>query len=272
MVAIELLSEVIALGAKASAFTFRERPGFPELLRHGYIREMGFVQSVVCEECDWPHDAELVFDTNRYGYFCPTLGFLEPERASLTGLYTDLQAVVSGLANAFGCKRCKSSPVHGETWRIGALPSEGGDISLYLHPTLLDEKDAMAVLSALAREVSTPYSLVLTAAGTLPLPNTKTVLLSDVIGLAPDQSGFSVLSDPREIVEVPRKNPGGAPNRYKGILEPLIQSRIEDGSALLGRNEEAQAIQSILNSRDTIDKMPSLPSIKSYVTKARAGE
>ena len=113
MTAIELLCEIVAQGGKASAATFSKQPGHQTLLRYGYVRESGVVQAVACYECEEPHDAEIVFEAGRYGYFCPEIGFVPVEPAMIAGLQPDLPAIVSRLADAFECNRRKTTPLHG---------------------------------------------------------------------------------------------------------------------------------------------------------------
>lgn len=189
------------------------------------------------------HDAEIVHEAGRYGYFCPDLGFVSVERDAISGLRPNLSGIVSSLANAFGCRRRKSAPLQGTTWRIGTVPSEGGDITLYFHPCLSDEQDALEVSAALSRDVRTAFRVILTAEGTLPLPYAKTALLKDVVDLASDLSEFSPLVDPRDIAGAPRRSSGGAPNRFQDLLAQILQSRVNDCIALEGRNAEAKAVR-----------------------------
>jgi len=134
---IDLLCEIIAQGEKPGAASFNNRPEYSLLLRGGYIRDGGVVQSVVCQDCDDPHDAEVLFEDGKYGYVCPAHGFVSLDRGSVSNIKPDVAKIVSGLADAFGCKRRKTSPVSGTTWRIGVVESLGGDIGLYLHPRLI---------------------------------------------------------------------------------------------------------------------------------------
>jgi len=270
--AIALLCEIIAQGGKVSTATYGQHPEFKTLLRGGYVRESGVVRAVECLECDETHDAEIIFDAGRYGYACPEIGFVPVDRAEITAWQSDLSAIVTGIADAFACKRRRSAPVQGETWRIGKVASHGGDVSIYLHPALNGEREALDLMAALSREVRTPFRLILTSSGRLPIPDTKVVPLVDVVKLNLDLVGFAVLADPCDVVGAPRDRTGGAPNRYRDIVTPLIQSRTEEGTALEGRNEEAKAIQAILKARDSGANLPSLSSIKVYVTKSRAGQ
>ncbi len=272
MTAIALLCEIIAQGGKVPASFYRNAPAFTALLRHGYLREAGVVMSLVCNECEAPHAAPVVFEDGRYGYYCPDLGYSPLERTDLQAVQPDLPRLVERLAQTLECKRRKASALHAQTWRIGAVETDAGEITLYFHPFLQGEEDVTNLMGALAREVRSPYRLILTAAGTLPIPDAKSALLADVVEIVTNPAGIAVLADPRDIVEAPRKNLGGAPSRYQDILAPLIQSRIVDGTALDGRNKEAKAIQAILMARKSVAKLPSMSSIKYYVTKLRAGQ
>lgn len=271
MSAVELLCEIIAQGRKGSATAYAMHPDFEMLLREGFVRKVGVVQSVACLECDTPHDAEIANQDGSYGFFCPELGYIQVARNLIEAVEPDFSTIVAGLADAFDCKRRKSTPLQGATWRIGTIASESGDVSLYLHPSLRGEQEAASLSAALSSEIRSPYRLILTAVGKSPIPDAKIASLADVLELHSEQTGFAVVADPRDIVEAPRKNPGGAPNRHKETLVPLIQSRMRDGSALPGRNEEAKAVLAILREQGIHAKLPSLSSVNDYVTKCRGG-
>ena len=272
MSAIDLLCEIITLKAKASAAFFNQQQDFQALFRKGLIRECGVAQSVNCLECDTTHDAEIVHEAGRYGYHCPDVGFVSVERDEIMSLQPNMPRIVSGLADAFGCRRRKPTPLQGSTWRIGTVPSEGGDITLYFHPCLSDEQDALELSAALSRDVRTAFRVILTAAGTLPLPYAKTALLIDVVEFPADRSEFSVLADPHDIAGAPRRNPGGAPNRFQDLLVQILQSRVNDCIALKGRNAEAKAVRDQFCRLYPDKAAPSLSSVQYYVTKFRSGQ
>jgi hypothetical protein len=98
---------------------FCEHPALNGLLRGGHVVESGVVQSIACTECDTLHDAEIIYEQDRYGYYCPELGFIPVTRDRIRGLKPDLAMVVSGLADAMECRRRKKTPLQGETWRLG---------------------------------------------------------------------------------------------------------------------------------------------------------
>jgi len=229
------------------------------------------VQAICCQECDDPHDAKVAFDGGRYGVMCPDLGFVPVAREEIAAVVPELSQIVTALADAFGTKRRKTTPLHGETWRIGATTSQGYDVVLYFHPCLTSEHDVFALRAALSRESRSPFRLVLTARGVLPVPEAQVALLTDVIEFEASTGTLIPTSAPSVIVGAPIKRVGGAPNIYGDTLRQLIQSRIEGRAALRGRNEEAKAIESELRKRDPNAKVPSLPTIKRYLSQARGG-
>lgn len=269
---MDLLCDLLAQRAKVSADHYQQYPECEPLERAGFVREQGIVRSLVCLECDTVHDAEIVHEGAQYGYFCPDLGFVQVERDKIRGLQTSLPEIIAGLAEAFDCNRRKTTPLQGATWRIGTVATEGGDITLYFHPCMIGAEDAADLTAALMRDIRTTYRVILTAAGTLQIPDAETALLSDAVEFDAKLLGFSASVDPRDIVQAPRKRQGGRPNRFKETLVPLIQSRIEDGSALSGRNEEAKAILAILQAQNSEADTPSLSSIKDYVTQYSTGQ
>ena len=261
----------MAQQGKARAAQFRARHGYRALTEHGYLRETGIVQSIGCEECDSPHDAEVIFEGGEYGFNCPDLGFVPVARDDVCEVVLDLPRVVSALANAFACKRRKTSPVQGETWRIGAVDTAGGDVTLYLHPRLAGKKDWHNVTDALSREVQSAFRLIVTVEGKLPIQNAEVVRLCDTVDFDHEGSALVASVDPAIVVGAPLQRAGGAPNRYGSQLMQIIRSRAEKGTALEGRNEEAIAILETL-SLDAPNTSPSLSTIKHYLTRFRTGQ
>ena len=191
----------------------------------------------------------------------------------ISAVRANLSKLIAGLANAFDCRARKSSPVTGETWRVGKVGSEAGDIAIYFHPTLQTERDAEGDLAtALAQEARSTYRLILTAAGALKVGDARTVPLSEVVELDLSSPEFRAVADLRDLVGAPRKNHGGAPNRYGQALFALIAQRIADGRALAGRNEEARAVLTDFKQSNPEVKPPSLSSVQDYVSKVRAGQ
>ncbi len=271
MSAIALLCEMIGHGGTVSASSIRMKTGCNLLLHEGYIRESGVVQAVTCQNCDNPHDAAILFKNEQYGYICPDCGFVPVERSAVVGMLPDLPKLVAALANVFECKRRRATPLSDRTFRVGAIESVGGDVAIYFHPRLQSEQDVIDLETALSREIHSRFRLILTAEGALPFPKAKTARLDEVVEFPDDTGILFKTTDPLTIVNAPVRRVGGAPNKYAHMLIPLIQSRIQDGIALEGRNEEAKAILDFLRTQNPADKPPSLLTIKRYVTKIRGG-
>lgn len=271
MSAIALLCEIIAQGAKACTRSFCTRAGYDALVHCGYARETGVVQSCACHECDDPHDAEIVWENDHYGFFCPENGFVPVERSKITGVQPNLPNLVAGLAAALDCKRRKTTPVHGMTWRIGAVETPTGDLMLYFHPLLRSAGDVRDLETALGREIRSPFRLIVTADGALSVLVGKTARLDEVAELDIVSGRMLATADVRAIVEAPRAISDGRPNQFGARLQTLIQSRIQAGNALPGRNEEAQAILIAYRDQFPNAQPPSLPTIKRYLTEERRG-
>jgi len=267
----ELLCEIIAQGANASAETFRPRTGYDALILSGFLQEAGVVQSISCDECDVAHDAEVIFEGGRYGFFCPKIGFVPVERSELFRVKPDLQYLIRNLADTFNCKRRKTTPVHGQTWRVGAIETIAGALVLFFHPSLQNEQDVQDLEAALRREIKSPFRLILTADGTASIPGAKTARLDAVVELHPVSGAMIAIADASTIVEAPLENSGGRPNRFGVRLEAIILTRLQDGRALAGRNKEASAILDVYREQFPNEQSPSLPTIKRYLTKVRGG-
>lgn len=227
------------------------------------------ISSIACAECNDPHTAQIVFEDGAYGYFCPDLGFASLAREQLSKVTPDIPCLVDQLADAFDCKRRKAKPVHGETWRIGAVSTDQGDIVLYFQPRLSDEDDSRQLAEALSREVHAPWRLVISAEGQLLILGATTVALSDVVEVSPLDGCLVPLIDPCTLVGVPKGKSSGAPNRYGELLTALIQSRSDSGQNLTGRNEEAKAVLAIFERTYPNQKPPSISRMQDYVTKVR---
>ncbi len=269
---IELFCEIAAHRGKVAALRYAHAPFFTALLAHGFFEKSGVVQSVPCLNCSVAHDAEIVHHTGRDGYFCPDAGFVPVSANEIGAVRANVPKMIAALANAFDCRARKSTPVTGETWRVGKMGSEAGDIAIYFHPTLQAERDARDLSAALAQEPGSAYRLILTAAGGLKVEGTKTAPLPEVVELDLSGPEFRPVADLRDLVGAPRKNPGGAPNRFGETLSALIVQRISDGSALAGRNAEARAVLSDFKQSHPQLKPPSLSSVQNYVSKVRTGQ
>lgn len=271
MAVVELLCEIIAQGANASAETFRLRTGYDALIISGFLQEAGVVQSISCDECDVAHDAEVIFEGGRYGFFCPQIGFVPVERSELFRVKPDLQYLIRNLADTFNCKRRKTTPVHGQTWRVGAVETPGGDATLYLHPRLRSAVDLQDLETAMRREVRSPFRLILIAEGALMVPKTKTVRLDEVVELDTVTGAMLPIADLCAIVDAPLKSSGGRPNLFGGKLDRIILVRSQNRQVLSGHNKEAKAIRDVFREQFPNEKPPSLPTIKRYLTKAQGG-
>lgn len=270
MSAIDLLGDIICHGGKVSIAALGQDQDALTLLNCGLLRTAGVVASIVCTNCDEPHSSEVIFDNGEYGYFCHDLGFVRLERQDIEAAEPDFTKLIELLAETFSCGRRKVKPVHENTWRIGAVKTDHGDITLYFHPRLRDEGDARALADALSREMASAWRIIVTACGRLPVSDAVTVTISELVELPPRKDSLNPANDLQSIVGVPATPKTGAPNRYGNKCMTLIRSRIASGTALTGRNEEAKAIHALLQ-RDLGSDAPSLPTVRAYVTKARSG-
>lgn len=271
MDAVDLFATLMAQRGRVLSVEYSSCPAYRDLFNAGLIEEIGVVSSIICEECDQPHDAAVVFEGSQYGYFCPDLGFIPKHRSELIAVQPNLSAFTAQIAETLACKRRKSSPVDKDTWRIGAVDNTAGDVVLYLHPTLQDAQDIRDVKGALASEVKAPFGVILTSQGTLTAPPFVTVQLDDVLSFDPKVGKITVVADIRTIAGVPEQRTGGRPNEYEKPLSELIALRVSQGRALKGRNVEAKAIIVEFKSQFPNVDCPSLPTVQRYVTKIRSG-
>jgi hypothetical protein len=269
--AVGLFAALLAQRRRVQSTLYAAFPAYDHLIKAGLIEESGVVSSIICDECDNPHDAQIVYEGSKYGYYCPELGFVSKPRSELVAVQPNLGSFVSQIADALGCKRRKSSPLDADTWRIGAIESTAGDVVLYLHPTLQDARYIRDVQAALASEVKSSFGVILTSSGTLTAPPFVTAQLDDVLSFDPKAGQFAVVVDMRTIAGVPEQRSGGRPNDYRKPLRHLITLRASQGRTLLGRNAEAKALQAEFAAQFPDIKCPSLPTVKSYVTEMRSG-
>lgn len=271
MNSLGLLCEIIAAGGKPAASGYRARPGYAALVQHGFLQEAGVVSSVVCDECDAPHSAPVVFEGGRYGYYCPDLGFVGLDQTHIQALRPDAGRLVGALADAMGCMRRKQTPVHGQTWRIGALEAEADALMVYFHGKLQSEEDARGLSDALSREVRAQWRLVVTAAGTMPVAGAQAVRLGDLAELDHETGALRILAAPADLVGMPRKNSGGRPSAHGDLLKPLIEQRIQTGEALEAINAEFRAVKTLFQAAYPNHPLPSESAIKRYIRDARGG-
>ncbi|WP_319825813.1 hypothetical protein [Thalassovita sp.] len=267
MSAIAQLCEIIATGGKESTTD----PTLADLIKHGFLVEAGVVGAVVCDNCDTPHSAQVIYEGQHYGYFCPDLGFVALERQHIRAIVPDMPVLIDRLANAFQCKRRKASPLHGETWRIGAAETDAGEVMLYFHPRLHDEDDLRGCEDALSREVRSNWRLFLTGAGSLPVLGAKTVSLAEAIELENVTGTLRAIADPAKLVGMPTHNNLGRPNTYAADLSIVIAERSAQRRAQDGLNAEAKAIRSEFVDRFPRHSCPSLSTVKRYLTIFRDG-
>lgn len=270
MSAVDLLGNVICHGGKVRVAALGQDRDVCALLSCGLLREAGVVSSVVCMDCEKAHAAEVVFDEGEYGHCCPNLGFVTLERPDIAAVEPDLPVLIERLAETFACVRRKATPVHSNTWRIGAVKTDHGDITLYFYHRLRDEEDARELADSLSREIASAWRIVVTASGQLPVSGAATLALAELVTLSPSGHSLEPAVDLQAIVGVPASAKTGAPNRFREKCMTLIESRLRTGQAKTGRNEEAKAVHALLNA-DLGSDAPSLPTVKNYVTKARSG-
>jgi len=268
---VDLFAVLLAQRGRVRRAEFSSLLAYDQLIKAGLIEETGVVSSMMCDECDHPHDVRIVYEGAQYGYYCPDLGFVPKLRSELVAVQPNLGAFVSQVAEALDCKRRKSSPLDKDTWRIGAIDSTAGDVVLYLHPTLQDARDVRDLQAALASEVKSPFGVILASQGTLNAPPFVTVQMDDVLSFDPKAGQFAVVADIRGIAGVPEQRTGGRPNEYQKPLSELIALRASQGRTLKGRNVEAKAIIVEFKSQFPNIDCPSLSTVQRYVTKIRSG-
>lgn len=239
------------------------------MLRAGLIEKSGVVEDWYCDDCALGHGANIVFDQGRYGYFCPELGFVPLKRDLLVAVSAHAERLVSCLADALSVSNRKTSPIRGQTWRIGKLKSEHGDLSLYYHPSLVSADDLLHLQNALIDEIGTRFRLILTATGTLPVEGCRVMLLSDFVELGSDGT-FQLTTDPWDLAGVEMKKSTGRPNQFRAPVQRLARQRIANGEAHGALKTEAKAILALLREEDT-EAVPSLTTAKNYLSKVREG-
>lgn len=271
MTAVATLAKIIAQRGKSSQAYFQHQIGYDQLVETGFVRVHGIAQSVFCVSCDDPHDAEVVYQSRTYGYYCPEAGFASLDDHNIRAVEPNIAKLVTDLAIVFDCKRRKSTPVNGNTWRIGAIDTPAGDLTLYFHPSLQRESDVGEVRAAFANEINSAFRLIITAIGALPVSGAKTARLTDIVELVDSAGSLAAISAPHTIAGAPLAAKNGRPSTYAGKLSSLISQRSETGEALNGRNEEAKAVAQRYRARHPKETTPSLPTIKRHITLFRAG-
>ena len=271
MNAVDLFATLLAQRGRVQSVEYSSFPAYDDLLKAGLVEETGVVSSMMCNECDHPHDAEIVYEGSQYGYYCPEFGFVSKPRSQLIAVQPNLGTFVSQIADALDCKRRRSSPLKNDTWRIGAIESAAGDVVLYLHPSLQDARDIRDVQAAIASEVKSPFGVILTSSGALTAHPFVTAQLDDVLSFDIKAGKFSLFTDIRAIAGVPEQRSGGRPNGYRQPLTGLMALRASQGRTLLGRNEEAKALQAEFAAKFPDEKCPSLSAVRRYVSEIKSG-
>lgn len=266
---VNIFATLVAQRERITACQYSTFPAYAKLQEMGLIEETGVVSSVICNDCEQPHDAAVVYEASQYGYHCPDLGFIPKARAELVAAQPNLGNIVTQIADNLNCKRRRSTALRGDIWRIGAIDTPAGDVVLYLKPTMQDAQDVHDFQAALVREIKSSFGIVLTAKGDLHLPPYTTVPLQEVLSI--EAGKLTVIADLATIAGVPEVRRGGRPNDYKKPLNELIRMRENQGLALKGRNAEAKALQAEFMSQFPNITRPSLPTVKKYVSDARSG-
>ncbi len=267
MDAARFLGGIISQSAPASAAQLKSVGAYHALIDGGYIEEIGVAQSVLCDDCDRPHDAAVVFEADQYGIHCPDLGFIPKKRSELVIVRPNLERLVQNLADRMGCRRIKSTPIHCQTWRVGIVSFPSADVAVYFQPTLHDALDLRCLETALSNEARVQYGVILTASGELERPPFKTVRMEDCLKFDKVAMAFEFDADLVVIAGAPIKKKGGRPSAYSVKLSKIISARADSGKALSGLNEEARAIRAIYLAQCSTDTVPSISTIKRILTK-----
>jgi len=271
MNAVELFAALLAQRGKVRSLEYSSLPAYAQLIKAGLIEKAGMVSSILCDECGNPHDATIVYEQNQYGHYCPDLGFMPKARSELIAAQPNLSVFVAQIADHLNCKRRKSSPLEGDTWRIGAIDTPAGDVVSYLTPQMQDAQDVKAFQSAISGEVKSPFGIVLTSIGTLSVAPYITVQVQDIIDIEPTTGTIALVADLEGVAGVPQKNNGGRPNEYSKPLNELSAIRAREGRTLKGRNEEATALLGEYKAKFPNQNCPSLSRVKTFVTNYRSG-
>lgn len=271
MDAIDLFATLLAQRGRVRSVEYSSLPAYDDLTHAGLIEETGVVSSIICDDCDQPHDAQVVYEGSEYGHHCPDLGFISKARSELIATQPNLRAFTTQIADALSCKRRMSSPLGDGTWRIGAIDNPTGDVVLYLHPTLQDAQDIRGLQANLAGEMKSAFGVVLTSKGALSVPPYAAAQLQDALRFDPLTAKVLVVVDFLTIAGVPEQRIGGRPNDYRKPLSDLIALRSSQGRTLQGRNAEAKALQAEFAAQFPNEKCPSLPTVKRYVSEVKSG-
>ncbi|TRD22829.1 hypothetical protein FEV53_03385 [Palleronia caenipelagi] len=137
-------------------------------------------------------------------------------RSEVLAVQINLSVLVEQLANVFGCKRRKTDPIHEETWRIAALETPHGDVTL----RLIHDRNARALTNALSREARSAWRLIVTAEGALSLPDVTTVALKDLIEIDAGTGALRAIAELAVLCGVPEIRRGGTRRPWRSS-EPV---------------------------------------------------
>jgi hypothetical protein len=225
MDAVDIFSQLVEQRGKVLARSYSHHSAYDDLIKAGLIEEAGVVSSIVCDNCDHPHETKIEYQDAEYGFLCPDIGFQQVNRADIVSVRPKIGTFVAQLAEDQGCKRRKSTPLDGETWRLGALETPAGDVAVYFQAVMLDAKDIAAFQRALTGEMKASFGIVLTSTGALSVPFYITVPLKEALFFDPEAGGFVVDLDLPSIAGIPETRKGGRPSAYKDTLTKLIAQR-----------------------------------------------
>jgi hypothetical protein len=266
-----MLCGIIGQAGKVAAQTHRDDVRYGALLDAGLLQRDGLVQSVLCENCDVPHDAEIVFEGGSYGHCCPEIGFVPVERADLIAIRPNLAALVDHLHAAFECPPGGISQLGPQTWRVGLVDTPGGRAVVYFHTCLQNDDDLVSLENALRGQIRRDYALVVTAAGHLPYRDAAIYTLSQMVQLDVGNARLRKTLSVAEAVGAPPRPTGGRPSVYRERLHALLADRAAQGLAVVGRNAEADAVLAAYVARFPNDPAPSRVTVRRSVSKFRTG-
>lgn len=271
MNAVSLLCEIIAQTGKVSARSYGEDHRYVTLLDAGLLRPDGVVQSVACDNCDAPHDAEIVFEGEAYGHYCPELGFVPSARADLAAIRPNLPALVELLRTTLGCAPGSASQLGSQTWRIGLVETPGGRAVVYFHARLHDEHDLASLENALRGQVRRDFALVVTADKHLPYRDAAVYSLAQMVQMDLGTARLQATVSVAEAVGAPRERPSGRPSVYRERFDAILAERAGKGVVEQGRNAEANAALLVYGAKHPDDPAPKLSTAKAYVSEFRGG-
>lgn len=271
MNAVSLLCVIIGQAGKVAARAYRDDARLSALLDAGLLEDDGLVKSVICENCDFPHDAEIKFEFGSYGHYCPELGFVPFEREDLIAARPNLAALLEHLHAAFECPPGGISQLGPQTWRVGLVDTPGGRAVVYFHTRLRTDDDLVSLGNALRAEIRRDYVLVVTAAGHLPFRDAATCNLAQMVQMDLGAARLRKIVSVAEAVGAPPKPTGGRPSVYRERFHELLAERTAQVVAEKGRNEEAKAALLEYRRLYPNETAPSLSTVKAYVSEFRGG-